>query len=536
MSELLARPLFLSPLLVPSKRTKHNTLFFPSSKRGSNIPHSPFKKLSSNFNFSSSSRGIFRVHSTKEPFEKTRAFINSLHPIWKEGLFIVRCSVAVAVVSVAGLLVWYARLKAQRFVEIKLLPSVCSILSEYLQREIDFGKVRSISPLGITLQSCSVGPHKEEFSCGEVEVLKLLIRPFASLRQGRIVINAFVSQPCLLVSQKKDFSWLGIPPPSEISYKRNSNEEGIDHRTKSRRIARETASSKWVLDRDLLAKAAADNGYVLPKRGSVMGSSEDLLQDSKTQNWNDFENSSEDFCMDQEMHSKDSRIVDGSRHADLENSFGFKARVPVSKFWAQLMPDFSRRKFKRKLHNKFFSENSSFCQQMILRRSSLAALRHFKSLDKKNDSLHGSDLDARLAEIMVDKPEKPGHDSADNSVNKVEKFGSLTRSNQLLPIWPFTFTGNNAHSDGLEDEIEKSKSVMGLTREEISAELAEGLTQTQAEGIEKALPVTVDSVYFTGGTLMLLGYGDQEPRLAPYYICFLFFIRSGRRGYPRIFF
>lgn len=373
-------------------------------------------------------------------------------------------------------------------------------------------------------------------------MVKLRIRPFASLRQGRIVINAFVSQPCLLVSQKKDFSWLGIPPPSEISYKRNSSEEGIDHRTKSRRVARETASARRVLERDLLAREAAENGYVLPKRGFVVVSSEDLLQDSKTQNWNHFEKSSENFCMDQEMHSKDSRIVDGSRHADLEKSFGIKARMPISKFWAQLMPDFTRRRFKRKSLDKVFSENSSFSQQMILRRSSLAALRYFKSLEKKVESSHGSDLDACLAEIMVDKPEKPAHDSDDNSVHKVEKFGSLTQSNKLVPIWPFTHIGNRAHSDGLEDKIEKSKSVMGLSREEISAELAEGLTQTQAEGIEKALPVTVDSVYFTGGTLMLLGYGDQEPRLVPFYICFFIFLfsvfvcRRGILGFLLIFF
>ncbi|KAF3326963.1 TamB, inner membrane protein subunit of TAM complex [Carex littledalei] len=511
MSQLLASPLFFSPLPVTFTRTKHNTLIFPSSNQGSNIPRSLFKKPNSSFNFISSSRGVFRVHCTREPFEKTRSFINSLHPVWKEGLFIVRCSVAVAVISVAGLLVWYARLKAQRFAETKLLPSVCSILSEYLQREIDFGKVRSISPLGITLQSCSVGPHREEFSCGEVEVVKLRIRPFASLRQGKIVINAFVSQPCLLVSQKKDFSWLGIPPPSEISYKRNSDEEGIDHRTKSRRVARETATAQWAVDRDSLAREAAENGYVLPKRGFVVVSPEDL-PDSKTQNRNDFEKSSEHFCMDQEMHSKDSRIVDGSRHTDLEKSFGFKTRMPVSKFWAQLMPDFARRNFKRNSFNKVCSENSSFSQQMILRRSSLAGLRYFKRLEKKIDSSHGSNLDARLAEIMADKPEKPNHRSDDNSVHKVEKFGSLTQSNQLVPFWPFTRIGNRAQSDGLEDKIEKSKSVMGLSREEISAELTEGLMQTQAEGIEKALPVTVDSIYFTGGTLMLLGYGDQEPR------------------------
>ncbi|KAJ4794147.1 embryo defective 2410 [Rhynchospora pubera] len=514
---LLARPpLFLSPLsLSPnhSPTTKRSTLFFPYPKiprgGGSTIPCYPFRTPASNFTLISTTKravgALIRVQCTREPFHKARGFIKSLHPIWKEGLFIVRCSLAVALISVAGLLVWYARLRAQRFVQSNLLPSVCSILSEYLQREIDFGKVTSISPLGITLQSCSVGPHREEFSCGEVEVLKLRIRPFASLRTGKVVINAFASHPCLLVSQKRDFSWLGIPPPSEISSKRSSDEEGIDHRTKIRRIARETATSKCALDRDLSAKEAAENGYVLPKRGFVVVLPDDLVQD--TQKLNDFEKSSSRyFCMDQEMHSKDSRIEYGSRHADLEKSFGFKTRMPASQFWARLMPNFTRGRFKKNSLNKVLSENTSFSQQMILRRSSIAALRYFKSSEKKIDSSHGG------AELMVDKLEKPGNGSDDNSVQKFEKFGSFTQSRQLVPFWTFIHTRNHAQSDGVENRAGNSKSVIGVSREEISAELAEGLTQTQAEGIEKALPVTIDSVYFTGGTLMLLGYGDQEPR------------------------
>jgi hypothetical protein len=56
------------------------------------------------------------------------------------------------------------------------------------------------------------------------------------------------------------------------------------------------------------------------------------------------------------------------------------------------------------------------------------------------------------------------------------------------------------------------KSGMGLKLEDIVAELDDGLDVVQNEGIQKMLPVTLDSVHFKGGTLMLLAYGDREPR------------------------
>ncbi|KAJ3694159.1 hypothetical protein LUZ60_009639 [Juncus effusus] len=495
MTHLLTSPLFLSPLISPSKKRKLTISHFSSLKPKSNSNSSLLKP---------NSRGRLKVTcASRKHFQKTRAFINSLDPIWKEGLFLVRCSVAVAVISVTGILTWYAQMKAQRFVEMKLLPSVCSILSEYLQRELDFGKVKSVSPLGITLQSCSIGPHKEEFSCGEVETVKLRIRPFASLRRGKIVINAFVSQPCLLVSQKKDFSWLGLPSVSETSTKRNSTEEGIDHRTKSRRIAREISNENWYKERDQLAKEAAENGYVLPKRGIVSALPDNNLvqQAQKTQN---SEKSSEYFCTDQEMHTKETRIEYGSKHADLEGSFGIKTHVPVLNFWDRVVPNFVRNKLKRSARSKLVSENSAFSQQMILRRSSLAALRYFKGVEKSTDSSlssNGANSDVELNTLPVEKPE--------TSTENNNKFGSFSQSNQLVPFWPCI----GIRADEMEGRIRKFKSVLGLSREEVSAELAEGLTlTTQDEGIEKMLPVTLDSVYFNGGTLMLLGYGDQEPR------------------------
>lgn len=201
------------------------------------------------------------VSCVKEPFSRSRALVRSLAPLWDEGLFLFRCSVFCAVISGLCLLFWYGQAKAKSFVEAKLLPSVCSALSDYIQRELDFGKVRRISPLSITLEACSIGPHKEEFSCAEVPTVKLRVLPFSSLRRGRIVVDAVLSDPTLLVVQKKNYTWLGIPFVEGNLQRHLSTEEGIDHRTKTRRIAREETAGRAARERDDAAREAAEMGY-----------------------------------------------------------------------------------------------------------------------------------------------------------------------------------------------------------------------------------------------------------------------------------
>ena len=151
------------------------------------------------------------VKSVKEPFTRNKILVRSLSTVWEEGLLLFRCSVFCAVISGVCLLLWYGQRKAKTLVEAKLLPSVCTALSDYIQRDIQFGKVRRISPLSITLESCSIGPHKEEFSCAQVQTLKLRFHPFSSLRRGKIVVDAVLSNPTLLVAQKRNYTWLGIP-------------------------------------------------------------------------------------------------------------------------------------------------------------------------------------------------------------------------------------------------------------------------------------------------------------------------------------
>ncbi|MCI73873.1 hypothetical protein A2U01_0095137, partial [Trifolium medium] len=68
-----------------------------------------------------------------------------------------------------------------------------------------------------------------------------------------------LTQPSVLVVQKKDFTWLGIPITEGGGRERRfSSEDGIDHRTRTRRLAREEAGARWERERDEAAKEAAE--------------------------------------------------------------------------------------------------------------------------------------------------------------------------------------------------------------------------------------------------------------------------------------
>lgn len=611
-----------------------------------------------------SSRSRFRINCAKEPFANTKAFIRSFSPLWKEGLFLFRCSIFVAVISAVGVLVWYAQLKGRTFVEARLLPSVCSILSDYLQREVDVGKVKSVSPLGITLHSCSIGPHREEFSCGEVPTMKLRIRPFASLRRGKVVIDAVLSRPSVLVAQKEDYSWLGIPSPSERGMqRRHSTEEGIDYRTKAKREAREQAASRWAMERVKAAKEAAEMGYIAHQHNPESVLKEDLKDGSKHST--DTGRSGLFYCMDEKIHLRDHHCMDtgigyGSKHADLEKSFGVKIPGQGLKFWSGTIPIVFRRKFKRNAHRKVLLESGYTAEQRNLVRSAAAAVAYFRTLEvagnstdscskqgrnssgggcedtggekiaendetasKTNativttDGKHKFQYTSKLSTINGEEctlqpsetadtqsvgnrtfaivrnskivkaasenqhPEEGNHcgrqindkrfnnddgfenensfllslnigclekhhsaDYLDQKVNlqdpvletlesscedrcrsyqefTSEKFGTCTQIHQSVSFWPlnskpwsykFPINVNKLLSEHFADEIQKLKSCFRIKAEDIAAELAEELNESHTEGIEKVLPVTLDSVYFTDGTLMLLGFGDREAR------------------------
>ncbi|CAN8284278.1 unnamed protein product [Cochlearia groenlandica] len=329
------------------------------------------------------SRSRVHVKCLKDSLVRSRGLVRSLAPpaVWEEGLFFLRCSVFSAVISGVCLLVWYGQNKARVFVETKLLPSVCSMVSESIQRDVGLGKVRRVSPLSLTLDACSIGPHDEEFSCGEVPTMKLCVRPFDSLRRGKIVVDAILSNPTVLVAQKKDFTWLGIPLSDASMQSHLSSEEGIDFRTKTRRLAREEAGIRWDNKRDNDARIAAEVGYVVPCKNPSQGKDDVMKQDRR---FTEIANSNSFICIDKNMHSADQHRMDigvdyDVKHAELEKSFGIKIPGSGLKFLSKMLKGPRKYKFKwnSKSHNSSMSDISA--KKRILERSASAALSYFLS-------------------------------------------------------------------------------------------------------------------------------------------------------------
>lgn len=574
-------------------------------------------------------RNGFVAKSVKEPFAGSKALVRSLYPLWTEGLLLVRCSVLVAVMSGVCLLVWYGQKKAKGFVESKLLPSVCSVLSEYIQREIDFGKVKRVSPLSITLEASSIGPHSEEFSCGEVPNMKIRVLPFASLRRGKIVIDAVLSHPSLLVAQKKDFSWLGIPYSEDCLQRHLSTDEGIDYRTKSRRIAREEAATRWDRERDDEAKKAAEMGYIVSE-GNSHRSEDDIVKEIGP-SAAEITSSYSFSCMDEKMHWRDHHCVDtgvdyDTKHAELEKSFGVKIKGSGLTSWPKVIKGHKRNKFKKKFNQSDASSTGVAAKRRILERSASAALVYFQGLYEEDSGNYSeapgydlSDLNTLLVkteddsngETSIDRNRSEGsvitynqrgeqceetenQNINDNAVlvnfnflrdpflmtlerlsgvRKIGKFfpydgnatgvaknlsckvggehlvfdavnrntdenvseGETSHSSPLASIksdanpsayhsvtfWPLglklslpSFPDNMGEhvSNFLVGSFQKLKSGVAPKVEDIVAELVDEIDVVQTEGIEKMLPVTVDSVHFKGGTLTLLAFGDREAR------------------------
>ncbi|KZV19901.1 hypothetical protein F511_32243 [Dorcoceras hygrometricum] len=344
-------------------------------------------------------RSGWMINSVKEPFFRSKTLIKSIGPVWEEGIFLIRCSVLFTVISGLCLLVWYGQLKAKNYVEGKLLPSVCAMLSDRIQRELDFGKVRRISPLSITLESCSFGPHSEEFSCGEVSTVKLRIRPFASLRRGKIVVDAVLSDPSLLVVQKKNFTWLGLPYSEGSPHRHLSVEEGIDYRTKTRRIAKEEAAIGWDKERDDRARESAEKGYVLSECNHVLPQDENLTESMSLPDR--LVTPEPLLYMDEKLHWGDHHCMDAGaeydlKHADLEKSFGSKVSSTETSIWSAIMSGPMSRRFKKKAPSKDSSILGVASKRRLLESSASAACLYFQrqlpeKREKSTDESEGFD-------------------------------------------------------------------------------------------------------------------------------------------------
>ncbi|CAN4076581.1 unnamed protein product [Withania somnifera] len=400
------------------------------------------------------------ICSVREPLTRSKGLVKSLVPVWEEGLFFFRCSVFCAFISGVCLLLWYGQLKAKSYVEAKLLPSVCALLSDYVQRELDFGRVRRISPLSITLESCSIGPHSEEFSCAELPTVKLRILPFSSLSRGKLVIDAVLSNPSILVVQKQNYTWLGLPFYEGSPLSHLSDEEGIDLRTKIRRISREEAATRWAGERDVAAREAAERGYVLPEGNSF------LLDDDFSKNAASslarIVTSESFFCMDEKLHWRDQHHMDlggeyDLKHADLEKTFGAKVSSSGTKFWSKIIPGSLRQRFK-KTNGRDLSAAGIAARRRILEHSASAACLYFKGNANLDVSFPPSEVyDTTNAAIIPVKSEGDALASVSSPTISEEVVNSVNNSEGNL----FTSTANSKVSDcgssskGISEPVER---------------------------------------------------------------------------------
>ncbi|GAB4854197.1 hypothetical protein Ancab_022779 [Ancistrocladus abbreviatus] len=410
------------------------------------------------------SRKELKVNSLKEHLLQGKDLVKYVSPLWEEGLLLFRCSIFVAVISGVCLLVLYGRAKAKEYVEVKLLPSVCSVLSDYIHREVDFGRVRRISPLSITLESCSLGPHLEEFSCGEAPTIKLRLRPFASLRRGKVVIDAVLSHPTLLVAQKKDFTWLGLPYIEGNVQRHLSTEEGIDYCTRTRRAAREEAAAQWGRERDAAAEQAAEIGYTVSEP-SVSLPQNDPKEDTHGLGVSSSTGKSF-YYMDEGMHWRDHHSLDNGiqydvKHAELEKSFGVS--VPRLKFksLSQIILGPIRPKLKKAAMGKDLSASAITAKRRILERSAKAAAQYFQALkhEKFSESLHSQGVYG-VADIHKLVIESEAGSVPDISVPRVQDNGN-PGSKQ---IGAFDFKGESTPDHGSPEISVSHTGGSGLTK------------------------------------------------------------------------
>ncbi|XP_057851125.2 protein SUBSTANDARD STARCH GRAIN 4, chloroplastic isoform X2 [Cryptomeria japonica] len=332
---------------------------------------------------------------------------------WKEwlsfkGLFIVHFTV------VLGALFLCAQAGAQAYIERRVLPSVSTAIGESLGRKLNLGRVQKLSLLrgALSLESCSLGPHSEEFSCGELPNVRLQLRPLASLQQRQWVIKAVLVQPHILITQKEDWTWLGIPTPLEKPLEKHpSNEEGIDLRTKARRLAREQAAIQSAEERNKLARKWAQEGYIFADIEEPRSLDKDTAMQAEEMVNSDSMNCTEEEStlergfdiretgIEEQLHRKCLEGICNEsglkgpewkrdfEHDSLDLSFALKMSVSNVKLWLkENMVSPLLHQFRRSTPNHEY-----FCQKVAMQRRNLdysaaAARAYFENLDKSKIS------------------------------------------------------------------------------------------------------------------------------------------------------
>ncbi|CAJ1973770.1 unnamed protein product [Sphenostylis stenocarpa] len=398
-----------------------------------------------------SARGC-RFKCFKEKGPSFSFSVSYFTPLSKEGLLLMRASVYTAVISGLCFLLWFGRNKAKGFVEANILPSVCSMISESIQRDVCFGKVTKLSPLSVTLESFSLGPHEEELSCGEAPTVKIRFRLLASLWRGKLVFDAVLSHACVMVVQKRDYSWLGIPVSQEGIQKRLSTEEGLDHRTRVRRVAREEAAAKYAKERDDAAREASEMGYFVSEKNCGPSKDNDDLREIATHSagGTDFKGF---FCM-KEVEQHGHRCVDtgvdyDTKHGDLEKDFLVKFPGKGLKFWSRIIKGHKNHKCKRKAKRSDISASGIALRNRILERGAFAANAYFRSQSYgqfERPSSSSKDHDMQLVKSDVDK-KAASFIRADDNRNSDNQNDTQLRG---LGIWSPSANENTGHSNDLK--------------------------------------------------------------------------------------
>lgn len=450
-----------------------------------------------------------------------------------------------------------------------ILPPLTAIFSSQLGREVELGKVERLSLMSVSLGASSIGPHAEEFSCGAIPAMRIYIRPLQSLQRGQVVLDAVLRNPHVLVAQKQDWSWLGIPTIADKKPipLRHSSEAGIDDRTKVRRIAREEMGAQMLKERDAAARLASKSGYrkadvvesvgTAKSRDGVDNTTAGSLVDEVSQADSDFDDDpslqsqeqySNSFSKLGRRRSKDP--VAGLQDEDFEEptlAKDVERQVWRAKAWtdAHLVRPLTRKLWKRRSRRHGSVLTKSEYQNWNLQRSALAARSMFERVDRdkrrkllstRSSALRGPGSGSKFVPEKASSavppedrtqplvnPKEHGVSSLGGGMSNHHAFpsrpGTTVQSPRLDPTRPPTLQGSPGVGsvDELWDIGSNRDEGLGSSLTMKFKGFANRLVRQAKRRVDVSrangwTPVALNSVYFRDATLSLLGYGDEEAR------------------------
>jgi hypothetical protein len=327
--------------------------------------------------------------------------------VQSKGQGLLQKSAWVAAIVLLGGGALYGQGKARGYLERTFLPPVATMIGQQFGREVQLGRVQRLTPFSVTLGPCSVGAHDEEFSVAEIPGLQLKILPLASLRRGQVVLDAVVAEPHILLSQKEDWTWLGLPMVGSEDDKilnRHSSEPNLDARTKVRRLAREEDGRKGGIARRKAARDAAKRGYTLPgeriknDEGSKLKNFEKQMKRLETEledsdNEEGIDTTSSYLGVGEADGIKAGKHVEERLTEDNEGYTGFELRNSVlgAKVWidTNMLRPVKRKVVRRWTKQGLHAISKTVLQRKNLDRSAAAARKYFQKVDGGHPSASG---------------------------------------------------------------------------------------------------------------------------------------------------